>query len=62
MNIRSARGNVPVRVRGSIVTVEVEKTSIRPIVAITARHNHTNAQRAEKRTLPIDTKSLSWYE
>lgn len=42
-SIRKARGNVPVRVRGSIATVEVEKTSIRPRAARTARHNQTNA-------------------
>lgn len=42
-SIRKARGNVPARGRGSIATAEVEKTSRRPIVAITARQNHPNA-------------------
>ena len=56
-NIRSARGNIPVRVRRRVVAIEVEETGIRTIVTITAGVDSTHQHRA-KREPSIDTKSL----
>jgi hypothetical protein len=53
---RSARGDVPVRVRRGIVTVEIEQSGIRRVVHITAGHHATNAKE-----LRNDTKSLLKY-